>query len=334
MKLARVVSNGIVALAITTLTPTLVALQVQSKTWSRPLTAWGAPDLQGVWTNKTITPFERPSSFAGRAYLTAEEAATLEASLAAQRAAADGNSEPGNVGFYNQHWLDSGTRVSTTRQTSLVVDPPDGRVPALTPAGQARAAIALETGQGVSGVDVSERRGTDGPEQRSLWERCVTRGVPRLPDFYNNNFLILQTPDYVVILMEMIHEARLIPLDGRPHLGRHLGQWLGDSRGRWEGDTLVVDTTNFSAETNFRGSGEGLHLVERFTRAAVDTIIYEFTAEDPTTWTRSWTARIPMTRTDAPLFEYACHEGNYAMTNILAGARATESAAADTARPR
>jgi hypothetical protein len=266
--------------------------------------------------------------------LTAEEAATLEASVAAQRAAVDGNSGPGNVGFYNQHWLDSGTQVSATRQTSLVVDPPDGRVPALTPAGQSRAAIALETGQGVSGVDVSERRGFDGPEQRSLWERCVTRGVPRLPDFYNNNFLILQSPDYVVILMEMIHEARLIPLDGRPHLGPRLRQWLGDSRGRWEGDTLVVETTNFSEKTNFRGSGEGLHLVERFTRAAADTIVYEFTVEDSMTWTRSWTARIPMTRTDAPLFEYACHEGNYAMFNILAGARAQESTAAGTVRPR
>jgi hypothetical protein len=334
MKPACVVLLGVVALVIATLTPISVALQAQAKTSSRPLTPWGAPDLQGVWTNKTITPFERPISLAGRADLTAEEAATLEASIAAQRAATDGNSGPGNVGFYNQHWLDSGTQVSATRQTSLVVDPPDGRVPALTPAGQARAAIALETGQGVSGVDVSERRGFDGPEQRSLWERCVTRGVPRLPDFYNNNFLILQTPGYVVILMEMIHEARVIPLDGRPHLGRDLRQWLGDSRARWEGDTLVVETTNFSAKTNFRGSGEGLHLVERFTRSDTDTIIYEFTVDDPMTWARAWTARIPMTRTDAPLFEYACHEGNYAMFNILAGARAQEDTAGHTAKPR
>src|SRR5262249_46680721 len=334
MELACLVPLAIAAVVMVTPTPVSVALQAQAKTWSRPLTAWGAPDLQGVWTNKTITPFERPSFLAGRADLTAEEAATLEASVAAQRAAADGNSGPGNVGFYNQHWLDGGTHVSTTRQTCLVVDPPDGKVPALTPAGQARAAIALETGQGVSGVDVAERRGTDGPEQRSLWERCVTRGVPRLPDFYNNNVLILQSADYVVILMEMIHEARLIPLDGRPHLGRHLPQWLGDSRGRWERDTLVVHTTNFSPKTNFRGSGEGLHLIERFTRVAADTIIYEFTVEDPMTWTRTWTARIPMTRTDASLFEYACHEGNYAMVNILAGARAQENASGDTARPR
>ena len=327
MELRSLVFLSLVAAVLAAPRPGSVPLHGQVEKWSPTRTAWGAPDLRGVWTNKTITPLERPSSAAGRGDLTAEEAVTLEAVVAAQRVEADGNSEPGDVGFYNQVWLDSGSQVVTTRQTSLVVDPPDGRVPPLTPAGRARAAISLESGQGVSGVDAAERRGTDGPEERSLWERCVTRGLPRLPDFYNNNFLILQTPDYVVILMEMIHEPRLIPLDGRPHPDPTVGQWLGDPRGRWEGETLVVDTTNFSDKTNFRGSGEGLHLVERFTRVAADTIIYEMTLEDATTWTRPWTARISMTRSDAPLFEYACHEGNYAMVNVLAGARAEEQVA-------
>ena len=326
MKRRSLVALSLVTVVLAAPRSGSVTLHGQVETWSPPRTAWGAPDLQGVWTNKTITPLERPSSAAGKGDLTVEEAATLEAVAAAQRAASDGVARPGDVGFYNQVWLDSGTQVATTHQTSLVVDPPDGRVPPLTPAGRERAALSLESGQGVSGVDAAERRGFDGPEERSLWERCVTRGLPRLPDFYNNNFLILQTPDYVVILMEMIHEPRLIPLDGRPHPHPSIGQWLGDSRGRWEGETLVVDTTNFSDKTNFRGSGEGLHLVERFTRVAAETIIYEMTLEDPATWTRPWTARIPMTRSNDPLFEYACHEGNYAMVNVLAGGRAEERA--------
>ena len=211
-----------------------------------------------------------------------------------------------------------------SRQTSLIVDPPDGRVPPLTPAGERREALTLESNQGVSARDIEHRRHSDGPEGRSLWERCLTRGLPRLPDFYNNNTLILQTPDHVVVHMEMIHETRVIPLDGRPHVADGIRQWHGDPRGRWEGDALVVETTNFSGKTNFKGSREGLRLVERFTRAGADTLVYEVTVTDPDTWAGPWTARIPIRQSEGPLFEYACHEGNYAMYNTLAGARAEE----------
>ena len=182
-----------------------------------------------------------------------------------------------------------------------------------------------------------------GPEDRSLWERCITRGVPRTPGGYNNHFQIFQTPGHVVILIEMVHEARVIPLDGRPHPAPAIRQWLGDSRGRWEGETLVVETTNFTDKASFRGSGEGLHLVERFTRVDADTVDYQFTVEDPTTWTRPWTAAWPLTslgqavggldQVEVPLmFEYACHEGNYGLTGQLAGARAEEREAADASK--
>ncbi len=215
---------------------------------------------------------------------------------------------------YNDFWWDRGTKVVSTRQTSLVVDPPDGRVPALTAEGQKRA---------------TERaaRGYDSWQDRSLWERCITRGLPMIPGPYNNNYQILQTPGYVVILHEMIHDARIIPLDGQPHIGRNIRQWFGDSRGKWEGDTLVVDTTNFTDKANYRGSTDGLHLIERFTRINADTVRYEFTIDDPTTFTKRWTTSIPMQHTDEQIYEYACHEGNYGMVNLLSGARAQEKAA-------
>ena len=286
-------------------------------------TPWGDPDLQGVWANDVVTPLERPAGLGERRELTDEELA--EAAAANERRQIDdGGPRPGNpilLQGYNQFWM---PLRDVSRQTSLIVDPPDGRVPPLTPRGARREALALESSQGVSARDIEHRRHSDGPEGRSLWERCLTRGVPRLPDFYNNNTLILQTPDHVVIHMEMIHETRVIPLDRRPHLAEGIRQWHGDPRGRWEGDTLVVETTNFSDKTNFKGSQDGLRLVERFSRADADTLLYVVTVIDPDTWTSPWTVRVPIRKSDGPLFEYACHEGNYAMFNSLAGARAAE----------
>ncbi len=219
---------------------------------------------------------------------------------------------------YNNFWYDRGTKVIGTHRTSLIVDPPDGKIPALTPEAQQR-------------VDQARARAAehpaDGPEDRSLGERCLlwrTAGPPMLPGPYNNNFQIIQAPGYVVIVNEMIHDVRFIPLDGRPHLPAGIRQWRGDPRGHWEGNTLVVDSANFTAKTRFSGADENLHLIERFTRTGSDSLVYEFTVDDPTVFTRSWTAAIPVTKADGRMYEYACHEGNYAMTDILAGARAEE----------
>jgi hypothetical protein len=284
-----------------------------------PRTPWGDPDLQGIWSIATITPFERPTALADKQVLSEEEAADLERQTlkTTNQDRRDGAGTDADVArAYNDFWWDRGTKVVSTRQTSLVVDPPDGRVPALTPEGQQRATARAA-------------RGYDSWEDRSLWERCITRGLPMIPGPYNNNYQILQTPGYVVVLHEMIHDARIIPLDGRPHLGQDVRQWFGDSRGRWEGDTLVVDTTNFTEKANYRGSTDGLHLIERFTRTAAGTVRYEFTIDDPKTFTKKWTAAIPMTGTDEQIFEYACHEGNYGMVNLLSGARVQEKAAGE-----
>jgi hypothetical protein len=284
-----------------------------------PRTPWGDPDLQGIWSIATITPFERPTALADKQVLSEEEAADLERQTlkTTNQDRRDGAGTDADVArAYNDFWWDRGTKVVSTRQTSLVVDPPDGRVPALTPEGQQRATARAA-------------RGYDSWEDRSLWERCITRGLPMIPGPYNNNYQILQTPGYVVVLHEMIHDARIIPLDGRPHLGQAVRQWFGDSRGRWEGDTLVVDTTNFTEKANYRGSTDGLHLIERFTRTAAGTVRYEFTIDDPKTFTKKWTAAIPMTGTDEQIFEYACHEGNYGMVNLLSGARVQEKAAGE-----
>ncbi len=307
----RVLAAGIALGSFTTVT-----VVAQSRHQPLPRTAWGDPDLQGIWSNATITPFERPTTLAGKQVLSEEEAAELEKLTlkTGNQDRRDGAGTDADVArAYNDFWWDRGTKVVSTRQTALVVDPPDGRVPALTPEGQKRATVRAA-------------RGYDSWEDRSLWERCITRGLPMVPGPYNNNYQILQTPGYVVIVHEMIHDARIIPLDGRPHLGQNVRQWFGDSRGRWEGDTLVVDTTNFTDKANFRGSTEGLHLIERFTRTSADTVKYEFTIDDPATFTRNWTAAIPMTRTDEQIYEYACHEGNYGMVNLLSGARVQEKA--------
>ncbi|HTG90044.1 MAG TPA: hypothetical protein VL914_07605 [Vicinamibacterales bacterium] len=306
------------ALALAALASASVASQsrnVETRTAAR--TPWGDPDLQGVWSIATITPFERPRALADKQVLTAEEAEEIERTNLAtnNQDRRDGAGTDADLArAYNDFWWDRGTKVVSTRQTSLVVDPPDGRVPALTAEGQKRA---------------TERaaRGYDSWEDRSLWERCITRGLPMIPGPYNNNYQILQTPGYVVILHEMIHDARIIPLDTQPHIGKNIRQWFGDSRGKWEGDTLVVDTTNFADKASYRGSTDGLHLIERFTRINAETVRYEFTIDDPTTFTKRWTTSIPMQHTDEQIYEYACHEGNYGMVNLLSGARAQEKAA-------
>ena len=321
----------LLAVLATPLAPVAPAVGQPVEAWAVSRTPWGDADLQGAWTNVGMTPLERPAEQAGRALLTDEELAERADEAVLRRD--DRQRSEGNPGdrqrldrqglYYNRFWF---PWANVSQQTSLVVDPPDGRLPPFTSAGQARAAAGLETSQGTGSFEAIGRRGTDGPEQRSLWERCLTRVLPRLPGPYNNNVQILQTPDYVVILMEMIHESRVIPLDGRPHVAQRVRQWLGDSRGHWEGDTLVVDTTNFSGKVNFIGSGAEMHLVERFTRTGPDTVMHAVTVEDAATWERAWTARIPMQRSAGRLFEYACHEGNYGLAGILSGARAAERA--------
>jgi len=296
-----------------------LAAQPSSKT---PRTTDGPPDLQGVWNFSTITPLERSAEFAGREFMTDAEAKQFEARIAQQsnRDNRSDNPDADVASAYNEFWWDRGNKVARVNgkaRTSLIVSPPDGRIPALTADGQARAAARAEA---------RRLHPADGPEDRSLGERCLlfNAGPPMLSGPYNNYVQILQTRDHVVILNEMIHDARIVPLDGRPHLPAAITSWLGDSRGHWDGNTLVVETTNFTAKTNVRGSGEKLRLVERFTRAGADTLLYEFTVNDPASFTQEWTAVLPMARTSDRIYEYACHEGNYAMTGILRGARSAE----------
>jgi hypothetical protein len=286
--------------------------------WTMPRTPDGHPDLSGVWDYRTLTPLERPKQFAGKEFLTDAEAAAYE-QLAAQRDDGRPPDDPRTApSVHPVWWLDYGRNVVGTRRSSLIVDPPDGRIPPLTADAVSRAAARREASRG--------RGPSDEPEDRTLWERCITRGLPEgmLPAGYNNNVQIFQTPGYVVILMEMIHDARIIPLDERPRPSSAVRQWMGIPRGRWEGDTLVVETMNFSQRSNFRGSSESLRLVERFTRIDADTIDYRFTVEDPGTWTKPWTVAFPLERTDATIYEYACHEGNYGLLNMLKAARYEE----------
>jgi hypothetical protein len=300
-----------------------------SKSWSAPHTPEGHPDLQGIWSNATITPLERPKDLAGKPYFTTDEAAAYERKVVESRDRDQrGKTAEEDVnGAYNEFWFDRGSKVVPTLRTSLVIDPADGRVPALTPEAQkvadARTAVS--------------RRPPEGPENLGLPERCLlwaTAGPPMLPSAYNNNYQIVQTPRYVMILSEMIHDARIIPLDGRPHLPANVRHWMGDPRGRWEGDTLVVDSTNFTAKTHFRGADENLHLVERFTRTGPNTILYQFTVDDPTAFTKQWTGEVPLTRIKGPIYEYACHEGNYSMKTMLKGARGQEKEAAEAHKSR
>jgi hypothetical protein len=313
------------ALIISTAVITGLAM-AQKKPWTPPRTADGQPDLQGTWTDATITPFERPAALASKQVLSPEEAAQLEKQAAAANSE-EGAPKPGDVGSYNEFWFDRGTKVVKTRQASLVVDPPDGRVP-VTAAAEAKR-------------DYNVAHNADSYEYMSTWDRCITRGVPgdMFPAGYNNSYQILQTPGYVVILAEMIHDARVIPLDGRPHLPVGVGQWNGDSRGHWEGNTLVVDTTNFNgkgwiasnaASGRIKGIPESTaaHIVERFTRVDPGTILYEATIDDPQMYSKPWKVSIPLTSDpEYVIYEYACHEGNYAMVDILNGGRVEEKAA-------
>ena len=294
----------------------------------------GHPDLQGVWDYRTITPLERPKELGNKAFFTAEEAARYEKQENQRQNRDLIDSEqgglqypPGGVVPYNEFWYDRGNKVAGTRRTSLIIDPPDGRLPAWTPEGQKLADERLAQARN----DQLGHPKADSWEDRPLQERCLmglNAGPPMTPEAYNNDFQLFQTPKYVVILNEMVHSARVIPLDGRPH--GDIRQWKGDSVGHWEGDTLVVDTINFKRETNLNGSSANTHLVERFTRVDADTLLYEFTVDDPTMWTRPWTASVPMHLSDQPVYEYACHEANYAMSGILAGARAAEKAEEQT----
>jgi len=329
----------------------LVAAQQRSA--SIPRTADGHPDLQGTYDLATLTPLERRAGTP--LVLTDEQAAKLEhdvaqrsdtlaAPIKGDRAAppkgGDGSPGPyGNVGGYNNFWLDPGshyTVVDGQRRASLLIDPPDGRVPALTPEAQKRRSSADYNARPTSDAAAREDdpgfegpSAYDDPEIRPLAERCLigfssTSGPPILPTyFYNNLHQIVQTPTHVMILTEMVHDVRVIRMNAE-HAPKTARKWLGDSVGRWEGDTLVVDTTNFSDKTRFRGSSENLHVVERFTRTGPNTLRYQFTIDDPTTWTKPWTAEYMWPATDKFIYEYACHEGNYALGNILRGARQKE----------
>jgi len=302
------------------------------KQWTPPRTADGQPDLQGVWANNNVTPLERPAALAGKPFLTDAEVAALK-KKASELFAGDGDAAFGDdvfnaivtgarkftssdvtTGNYNQFWI---ADRDFDNRTSLITDPQDGRLPPLTPEAQKRAPTP----------QANRTRRADGPEDRSLSERCITFGAPRIQAAYNSYFQIFQTRDTVAILMETIHDARIIPLDGRPHIGQNIRQWLGDSVGHWEGDTLVVDTANYSPKSDFRGSHQNLHVVERFTRVSPNRIDYEITVKDPTTWTKPWTAMIPLKLAHEEIYEYACHESNEGMVGILSGARAQEQKA-------
>jgi hypothetical protein len=317
LRTGRFFAHGVSLLhAAVLLTPSSVAGQTKATTrWAPPRTPDGRPDLQGIWDFRTATPLERPSAFAGKEFFSSEEAAEFE------RQSAERIEE--TLAVHPAFWLDYGANVLSSRRTSLVVDPPDGRVPALTPEARQKAAARAEV-----------RRSADGPEAFSLAERCLLFGAgpPIVPGAYNNNIQIVQTRDTVVVFNEMIHDARIIPMDGRPHLPATLRPLLGDSRGHWDGDTLVIETTNFTDRTRFRGSDENLTLIERFTRTDADTLMYEFTVDDPTAFASRWTAAYPMARTDAHIYEYACHEGNYGLQNMLTSARFVEKAAEDAKR--
>jgi hypothetical protein len=290
---------------------------------------WGDPDLEGIWTNATLTTLQRAPELGTKAFFTAEEAAAWEKQRI-QATNADRPLRAGEVGAYNDAFFERGTRGVKSRRTSLIIDPPDGRIPALTPAAQKK----VDARQKYEAASPADR-----PEDRWLTERCILFGatVPMLPEPYNNNYRIAQSPGYVTILVEMNHDARVIPLDGRPHLSSSVQQWIGDSRGRFEGNTLVVETRNlkFNEKSRFgvgylNGlSDENLRVVERFTRTDANTLTYQATIEDPTVFVKPWTVEISMDRTEGPIYEVACHEGNYGMFNILSGHRAEERA-----RPR
>lgn len=328
----RFVSVLTLSLLPMVLAPVPIAAQVAKspyragKTWTPPRTPDGQPDLQGVWNSSILTPLERPKEFTGKEFFTPQEA---EEFTKAELNRVDGDRRDGggdaDVGrAYNEFWRDRGKLTSDLR-TSMIVDPPDGRVPPLTPQAQKIVAARRAANRGHE---------FDGPENRSLAERCIqvrNAGPPMIPTNYNSNYQIVQSPGYVALLSEQIHDVRIIPTHGRPHVSSNVRLISGDPVGHWEGDTLVVETTNFTDRTAFQDSGEHMKLTERFTRTGPDTLMYEFTVDDPESFTKPWTARYPLTKTKDLIYEYACHEGNYGLEGSLAGARAQEKAAAASA---
>ena len=333
----------VVVFGLTMLTAALTAVaapeagaaggQERAQDWTAPRTPDGRPDLQGIWSNNTATPLERPETLAGKETLTDEELAELRRRAAALRESEQAGNLLGDLliqqaledpdfrefdagtGNYNSFWL---AERELDERTSLIVDPPDGRLPPMTEAAQQRL-----------GARRRPDGGPAGPESLPLTERCMTFGVPNLLAGYNSYFQIVQTAGHVVILQELIHDARIIPIGGRAHLDETIRQWHGDSRGRWEGDALVIETTNYAPGSSLRGASPNRRVTERLARVGPETIEYTVTFDDPDTWTRPWTLMIPLKKSEAEdaLFEYACHEGNYAMEGILAGARAEEAAA-------
>jgi hypothetical protein len=342
------VFRAVGALAIATAVATLTAMTVEGQTptnnaktapakkYSPPRTADGHPDMQGVWANNSVTPLERPRQWANKQFLTDEEIAEVRKltsevteeggdavfgdgiiQAALDRVKNPVSYDPG-TGNYNHFWLVE--RDVEDRRTALITDPADGKIPALTDT--ARAQLMANAAQ-------RKERPQDNPEDRGLGERCVNFGVPKIGAGYNSYYQVVQAPGHFVFLSEMAHDARIVPVDGRPHVDTKIGLWNGDPRGRWEGDTLVVESTNFSPKSEFRGSNKNLHLVERFTRVGPETLNYEITVTDPTTWTKPWTALIPLKLSNDSIFEYACHEGNYrSMEGSLKGARTLEAEAA------
>ena len=326
----------VAALGIACVTPLIAWSQTgqppgpASKPYTAPKNSFGQPSFEGAWANNNATPLQRPPQWADKEFLTEAELETVKSSVRELEKdgdalfgdelivdAVEGKQKPHShdtqTGNYNGFWLPPR---EFERRTSLIIDPPNGRIPPQTSEAQARRAA------------VAERRRlhpADGPASRGLSERCITFGVPRLTAAYSSVFQIVQSPNEVVFVMETIHDARVIPLDARPHLPSGLPQWDGNSRGHWEGDTLVVDTTGFSPKSDMMGSSSGLHLVERFTRVAADVLQYDVTMSDPSTWTQPWTVRLSLKQSDEPLLEYACHEGNLGMSGILAGARKEEA---------
>jgi hypothetical protein len=312
--------------------------QTQSVTsvddWMISHTPWGDPDIQGIWNNVTATRLERPDDLGDQEVLTDEDAAAYSQQIAAERAereakpAEEHARERTGTGYAASIWFETTDTLSGNR-TSLLVDPADGHLPPLT-------SVAAKVAEGER--DARRDRPADTWWDRGPYERCVSRGLPgaMMPGFYNHNYQILQAPGYVVILVEMIHDVRIVPLDGRPHIESGMTQWLGDSRGRWEGTTLVVETTNLphvdQRNVAVFGTSEQGRVIERFTRLDADTMDYQVTVDDLATFTAPWTASIPMTQIEGPLFEYACHEGNYALPNILAGHRREEAQAESALR--
>jgi hypothetical protein len=301
----------------------------QTRTWTPTRTSDGQIDLEGVWDFGTITPLERPNGL-DKATFSDAEAASFERdeNLRQNRDLIDpkkGGAQylPGSVIPYNEFWYERGSKIVGSKRTSLIVEPPDGRIPPLTPEAQRR----LDADAARARDEQLGRVRADSPQSRSLADRCIlgfNAGPPMTPGAYNNHVQITQAPGYITLVAEMVHDARVIPVDGRPHLPSAIRQYSGDSRGHWQAGTLVIETTNFLRETSFRGSSANLRLTERLTRVDADTLMYEFTVYDPQTWTKAWSVAVPMRRMNEPIYEYACHEGNYAMRNILSGARAAE----------